>query len=596
MESTGCRAFAAALALGASACFGAIADTSHPDFSLTQVPLPAKYKVMGLDFLPDGRLVIATTEFMGGGEMPSTRNPRHKVLLVTGATSANPADVKVDEIANAWYQPAGVVVANGGLYVSDRDGFYEIPRLSPPADLTQNRRLIVAWPDEDKWNPWGRQWHQWVFTPMFKDGYFYAPYSGSIRHGGPSDVNPTTSKSGAFLKWDLAGNLEAWAGGLRSPNGANIDDATGEMFVADNEGSWLPSSTFMLMKAGRFYGHRNVSSAATAATTPNWAENLPYEPPVAWLPHKEVRASPSQPIVLKEGAFAGDWILGDINHGGLVRIGLDRVGPTPNGTVFWFSKGTRNAAINRMARGPDGAVYIGTFTLIGGNWPSNTDMQPLYRLAAKPGAPTAFEMKAVRSLNDGLEIEFTLPVDPATVNPAAFNGSYQQEYRRMEVYGEGEQIKQALSILATEVSSDGMRVRLEIDGLSADRVVYLKTAATLRGADGRTAWNNEAWMTLNHVSTRAWDPALGIRGNASAPRPRDGMMRLRMAGPGILAVELASEGAWTARLFSADGRMSAVKSGRGPSRFELGPGESRPGLHVLRVALEGGEVIRKVVF
>jgi hypothetical protein len=588
----GCKSFAAGIAFGISAAFGAIADTSHPDFTLTQVPLPAKYKVMGLDFLPDGRMVIATSDFMGTGEMPSTRGPRQKVLLVSGATGENPADVKVDEIAHTWYQPAGVVVAGGRLYVSDRDGFYEIEQLSPPADPAQNRRLVVAWPDEDKWNQWGRQWHQWVFTPMFLDGYFYAPYSGTIRYGGPSNVDPTSSKSGAYLKWDLSGNLEAWAGGLRSPNGASIDDATGEMFVADNEGSWLPSSTFMLMKPGRFYGHSNVSAASTAA---NWAETLPYEPPVAWLPHRELRASPSQPIALKEGVFAGDWILGDINHPGLVRIGLDRVGATPNGTVFWFSKGTRNAAINRMARGPDGAIYIGTFTVIGGNWPTNTDLQPLFRLATKPGAPTAFEMRAVRSLDDGLEIEFTLPVDPATVSPAAFTGLYHQEFKRMEGYGEGEQTKLPLAVSATEVSSDGMRVHLKIPGLVANRLVYIKTAATLKGADGKTAWNNEAWMTLNHVSTRAWNPAVGARkGPLAQARPY--RLRHRMAGPGILAVEVSSEGAWTARLFSADGRLTDLESGLGPSRFNLGRGPGRSGLHVLRVSLDDGELVRKVIF
>ena len=108
-------------------------------------------------------------------------------------------------MANTWRQNAGVVVAEGKVYVSDREGFYQILDLENPGDLAANRKIIVKWPAGTWTN--GEQWHHWVFTPMYRQGYFYAPYSGSIIPGGPSSTLPTSGYSGAFL------NLHAYEAG-----------------------------------------------------------------------------------------------------------------------------------------------------------------------------------------------------------------------------------------------------------------------------------------------------------------------------------------------------------------------------------------------
>ena len=174
-----------------------------------------------------------------------------------------------------------------------------------------------------------------MFNPVHWQGFFYAPYSGSIVFGGPSNAKATSSYSGAFLKWDMTGRLDKFAGGWRSPNGCGIS-TKGDMMVTDNQGSWLPSSTINHVKQGRFYGHRQTGFP------PNWAESLPYDPPLAWLDHGTVRSSPGAPIYVDKGRYAGDWILGDTNGPGLQRISIDEVGGRQQGCIFWFSKGTGN--------------------------------------------------------------------------------------------------------------------------------------------------------------------------------------------------------------------------------------------------------------
>lgn len=576
------------MGLGITAALGAIPDAVHPDFAVSEIPMPGQYKTMGLAFLKDGRMALAVTDFVGWGEMPASASSKHKIFLVEGPGTTSP---KVTEISHTWFQLSGLTVAGDKLYAADRDGFYEIQELDPApgADLSKNRRLIVKWPDEGTWNAGGFQYHQWAFTPLYHQGSFFAPYAGVIREGGRSDANPTSRMAGALLKWSLDSGLEAVAGGLRVPNGAGLDETTGEIFVSDNQGSWLPGSTFSRIRPKRFYGHSNKSPTTPA----NWAETLPYDPPVAWLPYKGVRVSPSQPVPVRQGRYAGDWLLGDVASPGLLRISLDKVGEDCNGSVFWFSHGFRNAAINRMAWGPDGALYVGTFLTIAANWPSGR-LQPMYRLSLK-GAATAFEMKAVRSIKDGLEIEFTQPVDPATVLKANFTARQWQYIREVD-YGTGKQPDQPLAVSETAVSADGRRVFLKMAGLVRDRVVYLKHDG-VKSASGGAPWNDEAWFTHNYLSSREWSPAPADLGPSPPAASRfAGALSTRVAGRGSLAVSLDTQGPWRASLIAPDGAVAARRAGLGAARFELSPGAARTGLFLLQVQLEDGGMVRKIAF
>lgn len=528
-----------------------IPDAVHPDFTLKEVPLPGKYRCMGLQAFSDGRMALAVIEEIGGGEIPRA-SAGSAVFIVSGIEGASP---KPMEVANAWKQIAGIVIAEDKLYVSDRDGFYQIQDLENPGDLKANRKLIVKWPDEGKWSN-GTQWHQWVFTPVYKNGFFYAPYSGSIIPGGPSRTPPTSAYSGAFLKWDLSGKLEKFAGGLRSPNGANIGP-DGEMFVADNQGSWLPSSTFMRMKADRFYGHSNTY--AGHPDNKNWAESLPYERPTAWLDHGSVRTSPSQPVFLAKGAYAGDWILGDVNNPGLVRIAIDNVLDTYNGSVFWFSKGIGNAAVNRMAWGKDGALYLGTLQKLG-NWPSG-DPSPLYRMTANAN-PAVFDLRRVASVADGLEITFTQPVDKASVAAGGFQVQ-QWNYVRQEGYGMGKGNAESRVVSGAGVSADGLRVHLAVAGLKEDYVAFVKVGALKSAAGSKAPYNNEAWFTLNKQSARAWDPAAGLASGPRRASPLAAHITARSRGAGNLEVALDAEGPHVFSLHALDGSLLASVAGEG---------------------------------
>ncbi len=575
------------ITIGVSAIFmgqprAGIPDAVHPDYTLKEVPFPVKYKNMGLNFMKDGRMVLSVVDDIGEGWVPKAPTVGTKVMMVTGYDQDDPTKLQIEEISNTFLQLAGATIANDKLYVADRDAFYEIPQLTKPTDVTNNKRLVVKWPDEKTW-AFDFMTHQWVFTPIFNKGYFYAPYSGSIRPGGLSNVSATTQLSGAFLKWDLTGKLEAFAGGLREPNGANLDESTGEMFVTDNQGCWLPASTFSLVKQGKFYGHRQ-----TAPKLPNWAENLPYEPPVAWLPYHTVRTSPSQPVVIPKGKFTGDWLIGDITSPGLIRVALDKVNGIYNGAVFFFTQGMKDAALNRLAYGPDGSLYIASLETIAGGWPLGSN-QGIYRLTANP-TTTAFEMRTVRSLADGLELEFTQPVDADKVVASAFK-AVQWQYIRQEGYGVGKQPEQTLVVSGVDVSNDRMRVHLKIADLVIDRTINIKHTGLTSA--GKAPWNDESWFTLNSISTRAWDGVTGLeKGVVRNAVTGDALVHL--VGPGLVSVKVEAVGNWNATLVSTNGAVVSRQSGKGTSQFQMG-GAAHSGLHFLRVEMQDGTLVKKVL-
>ncbi|MDB5050088.1 MAG: large, multifunctional secreted protein [Fibrobacteres bacterium] len=588
-----CKSVFANLAFAASMAAAGIPDAMHPDFDMKEVPLADKYKAMGMGFLSDGRMVLATTEVIGGGEVPPA-SAANKLYVISNMGGATAADIKMKEVANNWKQMVGVTIVDDKIYVSDRDGFYKIVDIeSNTLDLANNRQKIASWPDENKWKN-GFSWHQFVFTPIFLNGSFYAPYSGSIRPGGPSDAPASTAFSGAFLKWDLTGKLEKFAGGLRSPNGANVAP-NGDMFVADNQGAWLPSSTFMHMKQGMFYGHRQSPTRDTAGNitvnnAPNWAEGLPYERPTAWLDHGTLRASPSQPIYMTKGRYVGDWLLGDVNNPGLVRIALDDVQGTYNGAVFWFAKGMGISAINRMAWGTDGSLYVGTIMKIAGNWPAG-DKAPLYRVTPKTTA-TTFDMRAVRHLADGVEIIFTDPVDPASIAGANFSVT-QWHYTRQEGYGLGKGSSEPRTVSATELSADGRRVHLKIAGLKDDYVTYFKLTNVKAATGGAAVWNNECWFTLNKLSTRTWDATVSIADEAPKSVKLESLVRQRVSGAG-LEVSVAGEGNHAFSLITLNGARIRSASSVGQGTVVLPTAGLAKGLYLLEVRQGAQTLVRPV--
>ncbi|HZV70109.1 MAG TPA: family 16 glycoside hydrolase [Saprospiraceae bacterium] len=441
----------------------------HPSYDLTQArPWDFLPKVGGMDFMSDGTLVV------------STWDPSGSVYLLSNVTSGDPAQIKVKRIASGLAEPLGLKVIRDTIYIMQKQ---ELTRL---VDTDGDGMIDEYQCVSNNWQTSGN-FHEFSFGLAEKDGDLYATLATDILPGGASAPNQPQSR-GHAVKFDLpSGELSYIASGLRTPNGIGLG-IDNEIFVADNQGDWLPSSKILHVTKDAWFGSRSVDFLGTAS--------LKEKLPVVWLPQDEIGNSPSTPLAINDGPYKGQMIHGEVTHGGIKRVFVEKINGEYQGVVFRFTQGLE-AGINRMVWGPDGALYVGG---IGnpGNWQQSDKLwYGLQRL--KYNSKPTFEMLAVRAKTDGVEIEFTEPLkegDGWNVNDWEVK---QWRYVPTANYGGPKVDNSSLKVLGAYVSADRKKVSLKLEGMKPAHVVYIHMKNSFISDSGLPLWSTEAWYTMNQI-------------------------------------------------------------------------------------------------
>ncbi|MFC8926554.1 family 16 glycoside hydrolase [Streptomyces albidoflavus] len=450
-------------------------DGVHPDYALTDLrPEGFEPQVSAMDWLPDGRLAVST---WGG-----TDNTDGEVYLldhVQGDTG--PEEVTAKKVAEGLKEPMGIKAVDGKLYVSQKHELTELTDTDGD-DVTDEQRTVATW-------PYGGNFHEFAFGLLYQDGAFYLNLSVAIDYGGATTDPQPAENRGTTIKVDKeTGKVSYLAGGLRTPNGIGFGPE-GDLFVLDNQGGWLPSSKLVHIKQDRFFNHYTNPSGPF--------DDQPVTKPVLWLPQNEVANSPSAPLQLTEGRFAGQMLFGDVTYGGIQRAYLEKVDGEYQGAVFRLTQGLE-AGVNRISMGPDGAIYAGGLGA-GGNWGQEGKLTyGLQKLT--PSGDKAFDMLAMRAKPGGFEVEYTEPLSEETA--ANLAESYQIEqwaYAPTADYGGPKIDEETLSVSEATLSEDGRTVTLSVPGLKANRVVHLRSPRPFSSAEGTELWSTEAWYTLNSL-------------------------------------------------------------------------------------------------
>lgn len=444
-------------------------EAVHPSFDLLEIrPEGFTPKVGGIDFLADGRMVVTSWDSVGA------------VWLVDKYQDGDPSTTQVKRIATGLAEPLGVSVYEGEIYVLQKQELTKLIDHNGDDIIDEYRAICNAWEVTSNF-------HEFAFGLVQKDGYFYATLATAILPGGAS-VTPQNKDRGTVIKIHPSdGSYERVADGLRTPNGIGIG-VDGEIFVADNQGDWLPASKIVHVKQGAFYGAR--------ATDPIANKDRPETLPVAWLTQDEIGNSPSQPLYINVGPYKGQMLHGEVTHGGLKRVFAEKVNGQYQSALFRFTQGLE-AGVNRVAWGPDGVLYIGG---IGnpGNWGHEGKLW--YGLQGmKFNGKTTFEMLAVRAKTDGVEIEFTEPL-------AVGQGMYKDEYtvkqwffKPTEAYGGPKMNLHDMKIKSVNLSEDRKRVFLELDGMKPNHMVYIRIAKPFVSESRQDLWTTECWYTMNEI-------------------------------------------------------------------------------------------------
>ena len=444
-------------------------NTVHPSFDLsTARPSTFLPKVAGLDFKADGTLVVSTWD--AGGE----------VHIIENADSGDASKMRVKTIASGLAEPLGLKVVNDEIYVLQKQELTKLIDNDGDEVIDEYQTINNSWEVS-------ANFHEFAFGLVEKDGWLYGNLAIGILPGGASAPNQPPQRGSVFRVELASGDIEYIANGLRTPNGIGIgtDD---EIFVADNQGDWIPASKILHVQKGAWYGSRAVDFEGTK----NKKETLP----VVWLPQNEIGNSPSQITYLKDGPYKGQMVHGEVTHGGLKRVFTEKVNGLYQGVVFRFIQGLE-AGVNRLAYGPDGALYAGGVGSTG-NWgQTGKKWYGLERLKYN-GKPT-FEMLAVRAMSDGIEIEFTDPLRPGDGLDKSLYTIKQWRYQPTANYGGPKIDEQTLSVREISISPNRKRVFLQLDGMREEHLVYVHLNEYLTSESGLALRSPEAWYTMNQI-------------------------------------------------------------------------------------------------
>ncbi|MBC9712950.1 DUF1080 domain-containing protein [Streptomyces sp. TRM66268-LWL] len=446
----------------------------NPGYQLTNLRPPGfEPQVSAMDWLPDGRLAITT---WGG----STETKGEVYLLDNVAGTTGPDKVTYKKIAEGLKEPMGIKYVDGKLYVSEKHQLTELSDTNGD-DVVDATKKIASW-------PYGGNFHEFAFGLLYDKGDFYLNLSVAINYGGATTDPQPAPNRGTTIKVNKAtGKVSYVAGGLRTPNGIGRGP-DGDLFVTDNQGGWLPASKLMHIKQDRFFNHYMNPDGPF--------DDQPVSKPALWLPQNEIANSPSTPLRLKKGPFAGQMVFGDVTYGGLQRADLEKVDGEYQGAVFRHTQGLESG-ITRISEGPDGALYVGGLGA-DGNWGQTGKLRfGLQKLT--PNGKTAFDIKTMRATTDGFELTYTKPLSAETAAKLT-DGAYSVEqwrYAPTPAYGGPKVDEESLLVTSATLSDDRRKVRLTIPGLKSDRVVHVRSPRPFSAEGGEQLWSTEAWYTLN---------------------------------------------------------------------------------------------------
>jgi plastocyanin/glucose/arabinose dehydrogenase len=489
--------------------------TEKDYYRIVNVPVPEgiELEVGGLSVMPNGDLGVSTR--------------RGDVYVIQNPYQLNGSLPYYKKFASGLHEILGLAYTGGNFYCVQR------------GELT---KLV------DKNGDGKADIYETVYAWQLSGNYHEYSYGPVVMPNGHLMVNLNVAfaeewwRGKSFKPWrgwslDITpdGAMTPYATGFRSPCGQGVVD--GKYFYTENQGDWIGSGYIMQLDKGDFAMHpaglvwaTDPSSPVKVRTEDIYALvdkrfNDPegkiedrdpkrpyktlaevssvigkgYKAPAVWLPHGVLGQSTSALIQIPKddafGPFAGQVLVGDQAQSRLNRVFLETIKGQYQGAAFAFREGFESGVL-RMAWGADNSLFVGQTSR---GWGSTG--QKVFGLERLIWAKkTPFEMKAVRAMPDGFEIEFTSPVNrQAAADPDAYSITG-FTYKYHPVYGSAT-IREKNSIVnAAIVSEDGLRVRLVADSLREKYIHEIKLDKKIVSADSSfSVLHPVAYYTLNNI-------------------------------------------------------------------------------------------------
>lgn len=467
-------------------------QTEDDYYRLVTLPVPegVSLEVGGMAVLPDGRLSVCTRRgevwMISNPYMQGSRQPQYK------------------RFGFGLHEPLGLAYHNGTIYATQRG---EMTRLID----TDNNGEADEYQSVVKW-PLSGNYHEYSYGPVFM------PNGDMI-----ITLNLGWIGRGASLaKWrgwmmivDKNGQMKPYATGLRSPAGFNIL-RDGSIFYTENQGDWVGSGRMTHLELGDFAGNaaglrwtsepgsplklKVEDVPSTGKPMHEVAKSVPnLKVPAIWFPHTLMGISTSDIVEdttnHKFGPFDGQLFVGDQGHSKVMRVFLEKVNGKYQGACFPFREGFMSGIL-RLRWGLDGSMFAG---MTSRGWASTGKASFGVQRLVWTGK-TPFEMKTIRSMPDGFEVEFTMPVDKKTAANSASYALNSFTYKYHSTYGSPIEDAKALPIRGVVVSDDGLKARIVVDTTLREGFIHELKAEGVKSAGGLSLLHTVGYYTLNAIA------------------------------------------------------------------------------------------------
>jgi azurin len=464
---------------------------SEKDFySLKTIAIPedVKLEVGGLAIMPDGRIAASTRR----GEIWIIQN-----AYGTGAPHFT-------KFASGLHEVLGLAYKDGAFYCTQRGELTKIEDKNGDGKADSYTPITLF--------QLSGNYHEYAYGPVFdKKGDMYVTLNVAwVGYG-----DGLGKWHGWLLKIKNDGIIEPIATGLRSPAGFTVN-SNNDVFYAENQGDWVGSGRVTHLEKGDFAGNAGGLNWTKEPTSPLklTKEDLKIvdngQPmheaakkikelklPAVWFPHTLMGISTADIIEDETGGafgpFSGQYFVADQGHSKIMRMSLEKVNGKYQGACYPFFEGFASGLL-RLRWGLDGSLFAG---MTSRGWASTGKADyALQRLSWNGETP--FEMKNISAMSDGLEIEFTLPVDPAKLKNAMNYSVNSFTYKYHHEYGSPVIMNRIRKIIGIIPSTDGKKVKLVLDSLIEGHVHEVSLNGLI-SKDQKSLLHNTAYYTMNNI-------------------------------------------------------------------------------------------------